>query len=56
VTEAAANIFAEMDVFAVLIWGRGFVMLLRTICLLILGIISFALFLALSEIGGPAGM
>ena len=25
----------------------------RTICILIMGIISFALFLALSEIGGP---
>jgi hypothetical protein len=29
--------------------------MLRTICILIMGIMSFALFLALSEIGGPAG-
>jgi hypothetical protein len=36
--------------------GEGGVMLLRTICILILGIISFALFLALSEIGVPAGL
>jgi hypothetical protein len=32
------------------------VMLLRTICLLIMGIVSFALFLALSEIGVASGM
>jgi hypothetical protein len=31
-------------------------MLLRTICILIMGIISFALFLALSEIGIATGM
>ena len=34
----------------------GAVMLLRTISILIMGLISFALFLALSEIGDATGM
>jgi hypothetical protein len=44
------------NIFAAHFGKEEGVMLLRTICLMILGLLSFALFLALSEIGGATGM